>query len=181
MFEITVGAIDSFDNQTNEFVKTSGTALQMEHSLFSISKWESKWEIPFLAKEEKTEAQILDYIKTMTLTPDVSQKVWDSLTADDYSAISEYINAKMTATWFADDPNAKPNREIITSEIVYYWMIALTIPVEFEHWHFNRLLTLIQVCNRKNSPEKKTPTTRSSLADRKALNDARKAQMNSKG
>lgn len=155
--------------------------LQLEHSLVSLSKWESKWCKPFFSKKEKSYDETIDYIKCMTLTKNVDPDVYFRLTNENVCQIQEYINAPMTATSFYDDPNGnKGGRETITSELIYYWMIALNIPFECQKWHINRLMTLIRVCQIKNTPPKKR--SRQEIMSRNAaLNAARRKQLNTKG
>lgn len=180
MLTITIPATEEFDESKGEFVYVKEQTLQLEHSLLSISKWESKWCKPFLAKRDKTSDEIIDYIKCMTLNKNVSDNIYGCLSQANISAINDYISAPMTATTFSKDENGRPNREIITSELIYYWMIALQIPFECQKWHINRLLTLIRVCNVKNAPPKKMG--KSDLMRRNAaLNAARRQQMNTKG
>lgn len=183
MLEITIDGIDFWDEVTERFTQTDSVTLQLEHSLISLSKWESKWEIPFLRPEEKTTEQTIDYIRFMNLTPDVDPTVFERITNADFRRVSEYIEAKMTATWFNDKNKkgaAKKATEVITSELIYYWMISLTIPFEAQYWHLNRLLTLIKVCDNKNSqPEK---LSKSEIAARnRALNEERRAKMKTSG
>lgn len=169
-----------WDEEKEEFVIPTTEVLQMEHSLVSLSKWESKWCKPFFSKQEKTTEEILDYIQMMTVTPDVRPEVWNNLTQENVSDIRAYIDAPMTATTFSKDTKQTNSREIITSELIYYWMIALNIPVEFQDWHINRLLTLIRVCNIKNSPPKKYGKN-DIMRRNAALNAERRARLNSKG
>ena len=171
---------ERWDEEKSEFIEPKMQALQLEHSLVSLSKWESKWCKPFITKAGKTPEELLDYIKYMTITPNVKPEVYDHLTEANIKAIEAYINAPMTATTFADDKNGKANREVITSELIYYWMVALQIPFECQKWHLNRLLTLIRVCNIKNSPPKKM-SKRETMSRNAALNAARRKQLNSKG
>ena len=171
---------EGWDEQKEEFVEAKTQVLQLEHSLVSLSKWESKWCKPFLSNDNKTEEEILDYIKYMTITQSVHPDVYSHLTADNFREIDKYINAPMTATTFSEDKNGKRNRETITAELIYYWMIALNIPFECQKWHLNRLLTLIRVCNIKNQPPKKK-SRRDTASSYAALNAARRKQLNSKG
>lgn len=180
MLKILVKGTEIFNNETCTFYTTKDQTLQLEHSLVSIAKWESKWHKPFLIKEEKTNEEIIDYIRCMTLTQNVDPNVYASLSAENIKQIEEYIDDSMTATWFSNQDNKKKNREIITAEIIYYWMIALNIPPEYQKWHLNRLLTLIEVCNIKNQPPKKMK--RKDLINRnKSLNEARRKALNSEG
>ena len=171
---------EQWDEENEEFVAPKVQTLQLEHSLVSISKWESKWCKPFLSKEEKTDEETLDYIKCMTLTQNVKPEIYDLLTRENMAQINDYIVAPMTATTFSKEKNTGSNREQITSEIIYHWMIALNIPVKFEKWHINRLLTLIRVCNIKNQPPKKM-SRREVMNQNRALNAYRRKQLNSKG
>lgn len=179
MLKITVPATELYDEAPNEFVSSKEQILQLEHSLVSLSKWEAKWCKPFLTKDEKTIEETVDYIKCMTITQNVNDNVYKFITNDNVRQVRDYIDAPMTATTFSDE-NKKVNREIITAELIYYWMIALNIPFECQKWHLNRLLTLINVCNIKNTPPKKM--SKNELARRNAtLNAARRKALNSEG
>lgn len=170
-----------WDERKEEFIPPVYQTIQLEHSLVSISQWESRWNKPFLTKEDKTSEEILDYIKCMTVTENVDPTIYDKLTENDLRKIYNYINAPMTATTLPPDRSGKRNRERITSELIYYWMVALTIPFDpCERWHIARLLTLIQVCNIKNTPPKKM-NKRDILSRNAALNEARKRKFNTTG
>ena len=171
---------EGWDEEKGEFIEPKFQVLQLEHSLVSLSKWESKWCKPFITNTGKTPEELLDYIKYMTVTQNVKPEVYDHLTEDNIEEIEAYINAPMTATTFSEDKNGKNNREIITAELIYYWMIALQIPFECQKWHLNRLLTLIRVCNIKNAPPKKM-NKKDIMSRNAALNAARRKKMNSKG
>ncbi len=155
MLKITIPGQELWDEKNECFINTKETILQLEHSLVSLSKWESKWHKPFLGKGEKTVEETVDYIRCMTLTQNIKPEVYNFITNDIVKQVSEYIEDPMTATWFSKDDNSPPSREVVTAEVVYYWMITLNIPFECQKWHLNRLLTLIRVCNAKNSPPKK--------------------------
>lgn len=186
MLEITIaGGQQLWDEAKQEFLYPDEVTLQLEHSLVSLSKWEQIWEKPFLGDEPKTNAQTIDYIRHMTLNKDVDPLTYDRLTNEHLQKISDYINAKMTATWFTDPPGPKapPKKTIITNELIYYWMVALQIPLDFENRHLNHLFTLIRVCNEKNAPAKKGPRMgkRDLAAQRRALNEQRQQQFNTTG
>lgn len=180
MLQIHIPEREKFDEVNNEFITTKAQDLTLEHSLVSVSKWESKWCKPFLETKNKTPEELLDYIRCMTITQNVDPMIYFNIDSKTITEISEYINAPMTATWFAEEKKQNLNKEIVTSELIYYWMIALNIPVQFEKWHLNRLLTLIKVCNVKNAPPKKM-TRREIFERNKALNEARKAKLHSNG
>ena len=180
MLRVTIPAIELWDESKEEFINTKGQTLQLEHSLVSLSKWESKWCKPFISKDTKTEEEELDYIRCMTITQNVDPDVYKFIPNDIRKEIKEYINAPMTATWFNEDKKGKYDSEQITSELVYYWMIAQNIPFECEKWHLNRLLTLIKVCNIKNQPPKKM-SKKALMSRNAALNAARRKQLNTKG
>jgi hypothetical protein len=177
---IEIPLSEHLNEKTREFVTVESFKLELEHSLVSLSKWESKFEKSFLSKEDKTPEEIYWYITAMTLTPNVPPEIFNRLTETNVAEIKEYVSATMTATWFPEDANKKPAKEVITAELIYYWMITLNIPVEFENWHLNRLFTLIEVFNRKNAPQKKM--NKASLASyQRNLNAERKAKLGTSG
>lgn len=182
MLKLTIPEQELFNEATQEFVKTKKTDISLEHSLISISKWESKWHKPFLSTEEKTVEEITDYIRCMCINS-VDENVFAWLTQDNIRAVNEYISDPMTATWITDN-SPKGKKEIITSEIIYYWLIAYQIPFECQKWHINRLMMLVRVCAIKNSEangDSKKMSRSQTLKSNKALNAARKAKMNSRG
>lgn len=180
MLKITIPSAELWDEDKEEFVYTKEQTLQLEHSLVSLSKWESKWCKAFLSKHEKTFEETVDYVKCMTLTQNVNSDVYQYLTNKNIAEVNRYIEAPMTATYFSDDKIGKTSREQITSELIYYWMVALNIPFECQKWHLNRLLTLVKVCNIKNQPLKKR-SRKEILSRNAALNAARRKQLNTRG
>lgn len=180
MLRIVVPDQEYLDETDSTFVNIKGTTLELEHSLISVSKWESKWEKPFLSKEDRTPEETLSYIEDMVVSPrNLDPKVLDGLTDEDLRKINDYIGAKMTATTIRETPGTRSS-QIVTAEIIYYWMISYTIPFSCEKWHLNRLITLIRVCSENNKPKKKM--SRSELiANQRRLNAERRQQYGTKG
>lgn len=179
MLKIYVPSSELYDERTNRFITISGRELQLEHSLVSVSKWESKWKKPFLGNAAKNREETIDYIRCMTITQNVDPSVFLGLTNENIEAVNKYIDDPMTATTFRNN-NRRPNRQVITSEIIYYWMISLEIPMECQKWHLNRLLTLIRVCDEKSQPGKKK-SRKDVMAENRALNQMRRARSGSRG
>ena len=180
MLTIKVPMKEVYDEANQEFIFYNFVTLELEHSLVSLSKWESIFEKPFLAKAEKTAEEVSEYIKVMTLTVDVQEEVFQRLTNDNVESIHSYIDARMSATWFNEAPGAPPAKEVITSELIYYWMTVFSIPFECERWHLNRLFTLIRICNMKQAKPKKMSRTDIAARNRE-LNAQRRAQLGSTG
>lgn len=181
MLQITVPGTELYDEQTNQFITVKSQTLILEHSLVSLSKWESKWCKPFLSKDGLTTEQTIDYIRCMTITQNVPPITYSLLTNDNIKEVENYINAPMTATWFSEEKKSgRGSGEVVTAELIYYWMIALQIPMKCEKWHLNRLLTLVRVCNIKNTPPKKMGK-RATMSRNAAINAARKKQFNTNG
>lgn len=178
MLRITIPAAELWDEAKQEFVTTKERTLQLEHSLVSLSKWESKWNKAFLGKQKKTTEETLDYVRCMTITQNVDPDVYKCLTPENIKQISDYIDAPMTATHFFNEQKGGGN-ETVTSELIYYWMITANVPFECQKWHLNRLLTLIKVCNIKNNPKKMS--RQQIMSQNAALNEARKKKYNTKG
>lgn len=180
MLQILVPASEMYDESTGEFIVGKDFTLQLEHSLVSISKWESRWCRAFLSNKPKTYEETIDYIKCMTITQNVPDDIYSRLTRENIDQINKYIEAPMTATHFMDDKSGRGGSDTITSELIYYWMIALNVPFECQKWHLNRLLALIRVCNIKNQPAKKM--SKNEIMNRnRALNEARRKQLNTRG
>lgn len=181
MLRITIEPTELWDEGKQEIIFIKKQTLLLEHSLLSISKWESKWCKVFLSNKEKTYEEAIDYIKCMTITNNVDPNVYLCLTDENFETINKYIESPMTATYFPDRIDQKgKSREALTSELIYYWMITFNIPVEFQKWHLNRLLTLIEVCNIKNQPPKKH-NAKEIMRRNAALNASRRRKLNSKG
>lgn len=180
MLTVHVPAQEFYNEATGEFENVAACTLQLEHSLISLSKWEAKWKKPFIDQEGLTRAEILDYIRCMTINQNVDPKVYAAMSAADFERIKNYIADPATATKVYDRrPGKTGRREIITSEVIYWQMIYLGIPFECEKWHLNRLLMLIKVCSIKGT---NNPMSEAALfAQNKQLNAARRAAMNSKG
>lgn len=191
MLQLTVAAKEGWNEKTNEFIETKPTTLCLEHSLVSLSKWESKYKKPFLSSE-KTEMEIRDYIKMMTITQNIDENIYNLLSKEDFEKINSYISDPMTATWFSDSRKPNPGEsnqsrrqtEKITSELIYYWMISYQIPFECQKWHLNRLLTLIRICNVKDAQQNGKNgkmSKRDILSQNRALNAARRQRLGTKG
>lgn len=180
MLEITIPATEMFDESKQEFVNYKEQTIQLEHSLVSLSKWESKWHKAFLSKKEMTTEETIDYVRCMTITKNVDPSIYSRLTSENVKQINDYIADPMTAVYFPEYKSVGGSGDTITSELIYYWMITLNIPQEYQKWHLNRLISLIKVCNIKNSPGKKM--NKSEIMRRNAsLNAARKAKMHTSG
>lgn len=188
MLEISIPPQEIINDDTYDIIQIPGANLTLEHSLVSLKKWEEKWHVPFLRKDPpKTPEQLRDYVRCMTINSKVVNPIiYNYIPKDIMDEIAAYIENPMTATWFGNGfGSKKPQNEtldnkIITAELVYYWMICLNIPVEFQKWHFNQLITLIRVCNEENKPpEKRSP--REITSEYKRINELRKRQYNTKG
>ena len=178
MLRLVIPSAELFDEETEEFIYTKERVLMLEHSLVSISKWESTFCIPFLDKDEKTWFETVEYIRCMTITQNVPASAYNFLTNQNIRDVDAYIDARMTATTIKKSNSI--SREIITAELIYYWMISLGIPFECQKWHLNKLLMLINVCSIKNQPPKKH--SRAEIINRnRDLNQARREKYNTKG
>lgn len=180
MLQIVIPEREYFDQVKQEFVYLKEQRLTLEHSLISISKWESKWKKPFLDKADKTPEESADYIRCMSIGKEIDPRLLRWIPPETYNKINAYISDTMTATWFNERDKKPVNGQVVTSELIYYWMITFHVPMECEKWHLNRLLTLIKVCELKNAPQKKMK--RKEIYSRNAaLNAARKQKMAAKG
>lgn len=180
MLKLIIPGGELFDEKTSTFIETEKAVIHIEHSLVSMSKWEAFFEKPFLSTKDKTHEEVLSYIRMMILESDVPPELVDRLSPENMLAIRDYIESPQSATTFGEMPEKKSRGEVVTTELIYYFMVAFNIPLECEHWHINRLFSLIRICNIKNSkPEKRS---RSEIAKRNhELNAQRKAQLNTTG
>jgi hypothetical protein len=183
MLELKVKEKEAWNEKTSEFITIKSQTLSLEHSLVSISKWESTWHKPFLSKDKKTHAELVDYIRCMTLTQNVDPAIYNTLSKEEYERINAYIDDSMTATTFNDFQSNHPSHQgsKITSELIYYWMVSYQIPFECQKWHLNRLLTLIRICSIKNGNSDKKMSKRDALSQQAALNAARRKALGSRG
>jgi hypothetical protein len=180
MLKLIVPGTECFNEETESFESVGDFELELEHSLVSLSKWESEYQKPFLTSDAKTSEEIFGYVKAMIISPIYSDEILTRLSQENVTQINNYIESKQSATTFGSMPERKGRGEIITSELIYYWMVAFTIPFECEYWHLNRLFALIRICNIKNSKPQKL--SRNEIASRnRELNAARRAQYNTSG
>ena len=183
MLNITVPRWEDWDPKSEKFIQGAQTDLTLEHSLVSISKWEAKWHKPFLSTKEKTQEEMLDYIRCMTLQNrknKIPESVFRHLTEKNMKEILDYIGTQMTATTINHRDNGSGKNKIMTSEQIYYYMVAAGIPFECQYWHLSRLMVLIEIYGIENQPKKKM-SRRETAAQYKALNDARRAKHHSRG
>lgn len=186
MLTITIPYGEFYDESKNEFIYVKGQTIQLEHSLVSLSKWESKWHKPFLSKLGLSREETIDYIRCMTVTQNVDASCYYGIDNDILSKVTAYIEDPMSATTITryKTDQSKTNK-IITAELIYYWMISLGIPFECRKWHLNRLLMLIEVCsieNQKAMGEKGGKMSKKeTMAWNKAQNKARRAKYGSRG
>lgn len=180
MLSITIPDTELFNDAEQQFYVIKGGTIQLEHSLVSVSKWESKWKKSFFLKNNKSNEEVLDYVRCMTITQNVNPYLYKCLTKENMLNIKEYIDDPMTATTISNIKKTTGNNGVITSEILYYYMIALGIPFECQKWHLNRLIMLIRVCSIKNSKPQKMNKS-DYLAHRRALNEQRKKALHTHG
>ena len=180
MLQITIPGTELFDENTGRRIRTKETTLQLEHSLVSLSKWESKWKKPYLNNQDITPEMSIDYVRCMTLTQHVDPQVYQFLTQENVEQIRAYIDDPMTATTF-HKTNRPGRNQVITAEIIYYWMVTLGIPWDpCQKWHLNRLMTLIRVCDEKSATQKKMGR-REAASRQHSLNQARRARYHTNG
>lgn len=183
MLELEIIGGEFYNELTEEFINVKPTVIRLEHSLVSISKWESRWKTPFLKQREGgfSRDEIEDYIRCMTITQNVPEEVYKAIGPNELEKVNAYINDEKTATTFNNLNNSTPNRQVVTSELIYYWMTVHQIPWEAQKWHLSRLLTLIEICNIKNGGKSKKMSTRAIMNQNRALNAQRRAAMGTRG
>jgi len=180
MLTVKIPACEYYDSEKDEFLYTKEQTLKLEHSLLSIAKWEERWEKPFLKEDEKSPEEYVDYIRCMTITQNVDPLIYRHLPKEVINQIGDYIDKKMTATWFREDQTKRPNKEIVTAEVIYYWMFSYGIPLDFQKVHLNKLMTLIRVFSEKNSPPNKM-SRNEIYAQQRKLNAMRRKQHGKRG
>lgn len=186
MLTITIPPGEFYDESKNEFIYVKEQVLQLEHSLVSLSKWESKWHKPFLSKRGLTREETIDYIRCMTVTQNVDPSCYYGINNEILSQVIAYIEDPMSATTVARyKTDQNKSNKVITAELIYYWMISLGIPFDCRKWHLNRLLMLIEVCSIENEKamggKNGKMSKKETMAWNKAQNKARRAKFGSKG
>ena len=180
MLQLQFSDTQFYDEEKEQFITIKGQTIQLEHSLVSISKWEARWKKPFLVREGHTREETIDYIRCMTITQNVNPLLYQLLTSDQIIKVNQYIDDPMTATTISKQEGKGAPSKVITSEEIYYAMVAYQIPFECQRWHFNRLMMLIRVCDEKNKPKKKM--RKGEIAKRnRSLNAARRARLGTRG
>lgn len=181
MLKIVIEGEELFDEATESFVEVEPVVFELEHSLISLSKWESEFQKPFLSSGTKTSEEILAYLKYMIVTPGIDPDVLLRCSQKHVDEIQAYIDSSQSATTFGAMPERRGPGETITSELIYYWMVAFTIPWEAEYWHLNRLFALIRICNIKNSDQKNRVNTHQAAEERRRINEQRRKELGSRG
>ena len=181
MLELEIPAKEMYNEDTNEFVYSKPATLRLEHSLVSISKWEAKWKKPFLLKGYVfPREEMVDYVRCMTISQNIDPTVYTLLTRKELEKVNAYIEDELTATKFSN-LNSRPNTQVVTSELVYYWMTVHNIPFECQKWHFSRLMTLIQICSIRNNPDSNKMSKQAILAQNRVLNAKRRKNLKTRG
>lgn len=155
MLKITIPEVILYDEDNNLFTTLNSYTLQLEHSLISVSKWESKWCKPFLSKTPMNRTETIDYIRCMNISQNANDIKYQFIPEESLNLIKDYIEAPMSATVLANDKEKVLNPGAITSELIYSWMVILTIPFECQKWHLNRLITFINLCQQNSKPKPK--------------------------
>jgi len=182
MLTITIEGLEMWDEEKEVFLNEEGFQLNLEHSLISLSKWESKFEKAFLSDSEKSQEEMLWYIYFMIIPPEVPFEKLSRLSVENLKAINEYIDSKQTATTFREEPKKRGRQEKITAELIYYWMLSFNIPAEFQYWHLNRLFALIRIFGVKQGKQSGKKVSRQEIAENnRKLNEERRAKLGTNG
>lgn len=177
MLKLLIDSFDVWDDNSQEFITYDKKTICLEHSLLSVSKWESIYKKPFLNESEKSPQEVIDYFKCMLI--DESDSVYlNNISDKDVQKIQEYIEDPMTASWVSGDTSR--DRSVITSELIYYWMVSAQIPFETERWHLNRLLMLIRIFGEKTNPSRKKSRAQI-IEEQRRLNNERRAKLGTNG
>lgn len=182
MLKLSLPKLDVWDDNLEEFKELGGQTVELEHSLYTVAAWEAKWKTPFASKKGLTQEQLLDYIKNfMCQTPEIPNSAWLTLNQEFLKKVSDYMEDSQTATTIKKLQSSGANRrEIVTAELLYFYMTQFNIPPQYEHWHLNRLMTLLDVCSVKSAPSKKMG--RKEAAQMRATQNAQmRARLGSKG
>lgn len=180
MLRLLVLGDECYNEEKNEFFTEGDFVLELEHSLISISKWESRFNKPFLGSKDKTIEETYGYIEAMVISENPPENFVKKLSDDNIKKVNEYIDSNQSGTTFFDESIKKGREEIISAELIYYWLVAYQIPFEVQHWHLSRLFALIRICGIKNSKPKKM-SRREADAQRRSLNQQRRAALNTTG
>ena len=184
MLRIVIDGEEEWDSENEEFVYPNRVVIKLEHSLVSLSKWESRFEKPFLSEDSKTTEELAGYVECMILDTDEPEKFVSMLTQEHVDRIQTYIDSKQTATWFNEKPSA-PNRQVITNEVIYYWLFSAGLDISCQHWHLNRLFTQLRVHSahneKANNGGKKKRLTSDDARNRAAENERRRKLYQSDG
>lgn len=181
MLSINIPETELFDEETDSFIKIKAQSLNLEHSLISVSKWETIHCKPFLTKNKKTPDEVRDYIRCMIINAPKGQDVVKAFTPKEINEVIDYINKKKTATTVTFfSKKTKASNETITSELIYYWMFSAGISIECEKWPLDRLFALIKIFSAKNAPKQKGVNHEYNKMQHD-LNAQRRAALHSKG
>lgn len=165
MLEMTISEKEFYQEHTSKFIQIPECKVTLEHSLISLAKWESKWQVPFFDGKPKTPTQNLDYIRCMVVGNIKDDRIFDHLSEEEVLQIQSYMAAPMTATTFSERNKSKRKvkKETMTAEVIYARMCTHNISFECQKWHLNRLLTLIRVCDLRDSPPEKMSKKETSM------------------
>lgn len=181
MLQITIPEREFWDEEKEEFVYIKEHKLRLEHSLVSISKWETKWHKAWFGKREKTNEEIYDYVRCMTLDQNVKPEVYKALTRQNFDEIMEYLKDSMTSIKFPDTPAKSKSKDTVTSELIRFWMVSYNAPIEYEKWHINKLMAFLRVCSMKSGNDNKKVNKAALRSRNAAINERNKALLHTKG